>query len=306
MTGFVLTLIGNATTAPLEASHLKRVWQHLELEGEEHWLAKNEACDLSFDITQFSRGDQTAFMEIVRSRAATALCGTQIDVVCTPTRKRRKKLLVSDMDSTIIDQECIDELGAAIGLGEQICQITKAVVSGNISFSDALRQRMGLMKGMNQSLLEKIYQERITLKTGARTLVQTMAKSGAYCVLVSGGFTFFTSRIARRVGFDDHMGNELLFDEGKLSGEVKEPIFGRPEKLLALKQLCAQKTIEIAEVLAVGDGANDIDMIRGAGLGVAFHGSASLQKQASAAINHADLTALLYIQGFSKNEFVLS
>jgi phosphoserine phosphatase len=197
-------------------------------------------------------------------------------------------------------------LGDAIGVGSQIREITVAVVNGDISFSDALRKRLALMIGMERRLLKSVYEERISLKAGARTLVQTMRHHGAFCILVSGGFSFFTRRIAERIGFHDHQGNELAFEDGKLTGKVLEPILGRSAKLNTLRSLCDEKGLEPSDVLAVGDGANDIKMIEAAGLGVAFHGSDSLRKQANARIDHGDLTALLYIQGFRKSEFVLS
>ena len=234
------------------------------------------------------------------------MSGTAIDAVCTSAEGRRKKIFISDMDSTVINQECIDELGDAIGLGSQIKEITAAVVSGEISFSNALRQRLALMKGMERTVLESVYEKRITLKAGARTLVQTMHHHGAYCVLVSGGFSYFTSRIAERIGFHAHQANELVFNEGKLTGEVHEPILGRSAKLNTLMKLCGDKGLAPSDVLAAGDGANDIKMIKAAGLGVAFHGSELLKEQANASIDHNDLTALLYIQGFRKSQFVLS
>lgn len=298
MTSYVLTLIGNAGSAPLEPVHIERVCQRLATTGRVDWLAEKEACDLFFD-SPLSAVDITG-------QARDALSGTAFDTVCTSIEGRRKKLLVSDMDSTVINQECIDELGDAIGLGSRIREITAAVVRGDMSFSDALRKRMALMKGMERCLLISVYEERISLKAGARTLVQTMRRHGAFCILVSGGFSFFTRRIAERIGFHDHQGNKLAFEDGKLTGEVLEPILGRSAKLNTLTRLCDEKGLEPSDVLAVGDGANDIKMIKAAGIGVAFHGSDSLRKQANACIDHGDLTALLYIQGFRKSEFVLS
>ena len=298
MTSYVLTLIGNMESAPLKPVHIERVCRRLATTGEADWLAEREACDL-FIESSLSAVDITV-------QARVALSGKAIDAVCTPIEGRRKKLLISDMDSTVIDQECIDELGDAIGIGSRIREITAAVVNGDISFSDALRKRMILMKGMERGLLEKVYEERISLQSGARTFVQTMRHYGAFCILVSGGFSFFTRRIAERVGFHDHQGNKLTFEDGKLTGEVQEPILGRSAKLNTLMRLCDEKGLEPSSVLAVGDGANDIKMIEAAGLGVAFHGSDSLKKQANACIDHGDLTALLYIQGFRKSEFVLS
>ena len=298
MPSYVLTLIGNMASMPLESVHVERVYRRLATTGETDWLAEREACDLFID-------SPLSAVEVAE-QARDALSGTAIDTVCTSIEGRRRKLLISDMDSTVIDQECIDELGDAIGVGSQIREITAAVVNGDISFSDALRKRLALMIGMDRRLLKSVYEERISLKAGARTLVQTMRHHGAFCILVSGGFTFFTRRIAERIGFHDHQGNELAFEDGKLTGAVLEPILGRSAKLKTLTRLCDEKGLEPSDVLAVGDGANDIEMIKAAGLGVAFHGSDSLRKQANACIDHGDLTALLYIQGFRKSEFVLS
>lgn len=298
MTSHVLTLIGNARSAPLEPVHIERVSQHLGLTGRVDWLAEKEACDLFLE-SPLSAAEITG-------QARDALSGTALDTACTSADGRRKRLLISDMDSTVIDQECIDELGDAIGLSSRIREITAAVVNGDISFADALRERLALMKGMERGVLKNVYENRITLKAGARTLVQTMRHHGAFCILVSGGFSFFTRRIAECIGFHDHQGNTLAFEDGKLTGEVQEPILGRSAKLDTLTRLCDEKSLEPSDVLAVGDGANDIKMIKAAGLGVAFHGSGTLRKQANACIDHGDLTALLYIQGFAKSEFVLS
>jgi len=299
MTSYVLTLVGNSESAPLEPVHIERVLQCLEIPAETGWLAEREACDL-FINSRISA-------ESITEKARDALSGDAIDVVCTGLEGRRKKLLISDMDSTIINQECIDELADAIGIGSQIREITATVMRGDISFPEALRKRIGLMKGMDIKTLESVYEQRITLKTGARTLVQTMRHHGAYCILVSGGFTYFTSRIAARLGFHDHKGNELIFDQGKLTGEVQDQILGRSAKLDTLMALCDEKDFTPSDVLAVGDGANDMKMIQAAGLGVAFHNhNGSLRNQSTARIEYGDLTALLYIQGFRKSEFVLS
>ncbi len=298
MTSYVLTLVGNLGSMTLEPVHIERVFQRLTTAGEVDWLADKEACDL-FIESPLSAID-------IAEQARDALSGTAIDAVCTTIEGRRKKLLISDMDSTVIDQECIDELGDAIGVGSQIKEITAAVVAGEMSFSEALRQRLALMKGMDRSLLKSVYEERISLKAGARTLVQTMRHHGAFCILVSGGFSYFTQRIAERIGFHDHQGNELAFEDAKLTGVVLEPILGRTAKLATLTRLCDERGLELFDVLAVGDGANDIKMVEAAGLGVAFHGSDNLKKQANACIDHGDLTALLYVQGFRKSEFVLS
>ncbi len=298
MPSYVLTLVGSLESVPLEPVHIERVCRRLGTTGETDWLAEREACDLFIDSL-------LSAVEIA-DQARDALSGAAIDAVCTSIEGRRKKLLISDMDSTVIDQECIDELGDALGVGSQIREITAAVVNGDISFSDALRKRLALMIGMDRRLLKSVYEERISLKAGARTFVQTMRRQGAFCILVSGGFSFFTRRIAERIGFHDHQGNELAFEDGKLTGEALEPILGRSAKLATLTKLCDEKGLKPAQVLAVGDGANDIEMIEAAGLGVAFHGSDSLKKHANACIDHGDLTAILYIQGFRRSEFVVS
>ncbi len=230
MPSYVLTLIGNMASMPLEPVHIERVYQRLATTGETDWLAEREACDLFIDSPLSALG--------LAEQARDALFGTAIDTVCTAIEGRRRKLLISDMDSTVIDQECIDELGDALGVGSQIREITAAVVNGDISFSDALRKRLALMKGMDRRLLKSVYEERISLKAGARTLVQTMRHHGAFCILVSGGFSFFTRRIAERIGFHDHQGNELAFEDGKLTGEALEPILGRSAKLDTLRSLC--------------------------------------------------------------------
>jgi len=298
MTSYVLTLIGNAKLAPLEPLHIERVLQCLDLAAETDWLGENEACDI-FVSSRLSA-------EAITEKARDVLLGCSIDAVCTLIKGRRKKLLISDMDSTVINEECIDELADAIGIGSQIREITSSVIQGDLNFSEALRKRLGLMKGMEDKILQSVYEQRISLQTGARTLVQTMRHHGAFCILVSGGFTYFTSRIAARLGFHDHMGNELIFNHGKLTGETREPVLGRSAKLNTLMTLCADRGLSLYDVLAVGDGANDIKMIQAAGLGVAFHDTGSLRKESDALIEFGDLTALLYIQGFRKSEFLLT
>jgi phosphoserine phosphatase len=298
MTSYVLTLVGNADTAPLQPVHIEQVFECLELTGEADWLAEREACDI-FINSRLSAGSVTG-------KVRSLFTGSSIDAVCTRIKGRRKSLLISDMDSTMIDQECIDELADAMGLGSEIREITKSVIEGNIGFSEALRKRLKLMKGMEIKMLQDVYEQRISLKSGARTLVQTMRHHGAFCILVSGGFTFFTGLIAARLGFHDHQGNELIFNNGKFAGEVKNPILGRSAKLDTLMTLCNEKRLTPTDVLAVGDGANDIKMNQAAGLGVAYHATGELKLQSNACIDYADLTAILYIQGFHKSEFVLS
>ncbi|VAW12686.1 Phosphoserine phosphatase, partial [hydrothermal vent metagenome] len=296
MTSYVITVIGDAEARPLEHNHVERLRQHLDAGGQDVWLAENEACDVFF-------GSQLCASELTK-KARSALSGTRIDAVCMPVAGRQKKILISDMDSTVIDQECIDEMGDAYGVGQQIKDITSAAVGGQMGFSETLRQRTALMKGLEQALLENVYAERISLKPGARTLVQTMRRHGAYCILVSGGFSFFVRRIAERLGFHDHEANELIFKDRKLTGQVREPILGRTAKLQTLHRLCEQNNLRARDVLAVGDGANDIKMIEAAGLGVAFHGAQALRQTANACIDYGNLETLLYVQGFRKSQFV--
>jgi len=295
MTIYALTLVANTEQGPLLPLHLDMVCAQLNIDRKPDWLAENEACDLIFPSELFAAQ--------ITAEAQVALKGSNIDAVCTPDKNRRKNILICDMDSTIIDQECIDELGDALGIGVQISKITQAVVNGEINFSEALRQRVAIMKGMEFGLLEQVYKERITLKAGAKTLVRTMRRHGAYCILVSGGFSYFASRISKAVGFHDYQANELIFDGGKLTGQTVEPILGRGEKLETLDRLVKKNGLSSFDVMAAGDGANDIDMIAAAGLGVAFHGSDALKTHANASIDHADLTGLLYIQGYRKSEF---
>ena len=218
---------------------------------------------------------------------------------------RRKKLLVADMESTIIEQECLDELADHMGLRDRISEITARAMRGEIAFEEALKERAGLLKGLDADVLEKLY-ERITLVPGACELVATMRANGAYCALVSGGFTFFTERIAARLGFNTHQANTLDIVDGRLAGTVSPPILGREAKLAALERLRRELNLQPEETLAVGDGANDLDMIRAAGLGVAFRAKPIVAAEAKASIRHGDLTALLYLQGYRKSEFVSS
>ena len=301
MTSHVLTLIGAPDGPPLEAGHIARVRARLPDAQEPDWLAEGEACDLPIDVAGSPR--EGPVQEIVET-ARNALGGSAIDIACLPAAGRRKRLLLSDMDSTVIDQECIDELAALAGIGSEISAITTQVIRGDISFEDALNRRVALLRGQKSDLLEQAYKTRITLKPGARTLVQTMRANGAYCVLVSGGFTYFTGRIAGRLGFHEHMGNELLFENGLVSGKVREPVLGRGAKRVALDRLCRDRGLDCSDVLAVGDGANDIEMLRAAGLGVALHAAPAVRDAAGACVDRADLTALLYLQGYRKSEFV--
>jgi len=230
--------------------------------------------------------------------------GKPWDVNLVAADKRRKKLLVADMDSTIINVECLDELADMAGLKPQIAAITERAMRGELEFEAALRERVGMLKGLPLSALERTYAERVRLNPGAKHLLATMRAHGAHTMLVSGGFGFFTRRVAEAAGFHVERGNTLLDDGEKLTGEVATPILGRQAKRDALEQAAAALKLDFAETLAVGDGANDLAMIQRAGLGVAYHAKPVVAEAAGAAINHNDLTALLYLQGYKDDEIV--
>ena len=253
----------------------------------------------------------------VAARVASALSGCSVDVAvvaddyATKGRliSRRKRLLVADMESTIIQQEMIDELADYVGLRDKISKITERAMRGELEFEESLRERVALLAGLDARILDEVYDKRVTLMPGAEALVKTMTANGAYCALVSGGFTVFTERIAKRVGFDEHQANVLDVENGKLTGRVKEPILGREAKRGALLRIAKQRRIAIDQTLAVGDGANDLDMIAAAGLGVAFRAKPKVQETArslsnGAVITHGDLTALLYLQGYNRDQFI--
>jgi len=227
-----------------------------------------------------------------------------VDVVCQRNGHRRKKLFVADMDSTMIGQECIDELAAFVGMKEHVAAITERAMRGEIAFEPALRERVALLKGLSADVVDKVIAERITLTPGGRELVMTMRANGAYTALVSGGFTLFTTRIGKTIGFHEDRSNELIVEDGKLAGLVREPILGREAKLASLIELRDARSIARQDTMAVGDGANDLAMLGEAGLGVAFHAKPAVAEAAHARIDHSDLTALLFIQGYRRDEFV--
>jgi phosphoserine phosphatase len=240
----------------------------------------------------------------VREAAEQALQGRGVDVCVQPWNGRRKRLLVADMDSTIINVECLDELADFAGLKPHIAAITERAMRGELAFEPALRERVALLKGLPVGTLQTAYNERVRLNPGARTLVRTMAAHGARCVLVSGGFSFFTSRVAQAAGFHADQANRLDQADGALTGTVAEPILGREAKLKALLEEAEAIEAGLEQTLAVGDGANDLAMIEAAGLGVAYRAKPIVAAQAQARVDHADLTALLYFQGYSAADFV--
>jgi len=248
---------------------------------------------LAFDIATDAIDD---------ARALAAGQPWDVNLVATPAR--RKKLLVADMDSTIINVECLDELADMAGLKPQIAAITERAMRGELEFEAALKERVGMLKGLKLDALERTYAERVRLNGGAKSLLATMRKNGAHTMLVSGGFGYFTARVAEAAGFHVERGNTLIDDGAALTGEVGMPILGREAKLTALEEGVAANGLTFADALAVGDGANDLAMIQKAGLGVAYHAKPVVAAAAGAAIHHNDLTALLYLQGYKDDEII--
>ena len=242
----------------------------------------------------------------VAERLRTALNGLPVDVVVQPLAARRKRLFVADMDSTMIGQECIDELADYVGLKAHVSAITERAMRGEIAFEPALRERVALLKGLSIAVVDEVIEQRITPTPGGRTLLATMRANGAHSCLVSGGFTLFTSRVAAMIGFDEHRGNTLIVENGKLAGRVTEPVLGRDAKLATLIELRQRLGLAPQETLAAGDGANDIPMLQAADFGVAYHAKPAVAAAAHARIDHGDLTALLYCQGYARADFVES
>jgi phosphoserine phosphatase len=294
----VATLISNPAKPVVTGPVIDAARILLPVAGRPVMLAEGVACDLPFEFAP--DGDLRALLDSLR----VAIEPAAVDVVLQPVAHRRKKLFVADMDSTMIEQECIDELADFAGLKTHVAAITKRAMRGEIEFEPALRERVALLKDLPVSVIEEVIEKRIRLMPGARALVMTMRKHGAYTCLVSGGFTLFTDRIAALIGFDENRANKLVIESGKLAGRVEEPILGRKAKLEALKALTARLKLVPADTLAAGDGANDIPMIEAAGLGVAYRAKPAVAAAAHARIDHGDLTALLYLQGYRREEFV--
>jgi phosphoserine phosphatase len=274
------------------------------------WLAPGVATDIAFLVDEFedqapSGGEDDELLKDLSRDIREIIGGAPVDVVIQPHDRRRKKLLIADMDSTMIGQECIDELADYAGFKDRVAAITERAMRGEVEFAPALRERVALLKGLPAKLIDKVIAERIRLTPGGPTLVATMRANGAYTCVVSGGFTAFTERLAAMIGFDEQRANTLLTDAaGQLTGMVAEPILGREAKLETLTTLRERFHLSPEDTLAVGDGANDIPMIKAAGLGVAFHGKPALRQIAAACIDHGDLSALLYAQGYRQDEFV--
>jgi phosphoserine phosphatase len=288
----VLNVIAAHRDAAERAAEIRAAVASTGAAGEIDWLAPFHAFDIPF------LGDPKK--TLVAARAAAA--GAPLDINAIAAEGRRKRLLVADMDSTIINCECLDELADMAGLKPRIAAITARAMNGEIEFAAALRERVALLEGLKLDALERVYRERIHLNPGAKALVATMRADGARTMLVSGGFTFFTSRVAKDAGFEIQQANRLIDDGLALTGRVREPVLGREAKLEALERAVADMQISLDDTLAIGDGANDLDMIKRAGLGIAYHAKPIVAEAAGARIDHGDLTAVLYLQGYRESE----
>jgi phosphoserine phosphatase len=292
----VATLVANPLQPAVTDEVLTRAARALGHETEPSVLARGIAADLILERQIEPRAAEDALR--------TAVQGQPIDVVVQPLAYRRKRLFLADMDSTMIGQECIDELADYVGLKAEVSEITERAMRGEIAFEPALRERVALLKNLPVGVVDEIIESRITLTPGGRVLVRTMRANGAYTCLVSGGFTLFTGPVAARIGFDEHRSNHLIVENEALAGTVEEPILGREAKLATLVELRLRFGLAPHETMAVGDGANDLAMLGEAGLGVAFRAKPAVAAAAHARIDHADLSALLYLQGFKQSEIM--
>ncbi|WP_421580272.1 phosphoserine phosphatase SerB [Shinella sp. M31] len=292
---FVATLVANPSNPVLTPALAEKAAEAVNASGL-YWLADGIACDIALR----DGSDPSEAGGKIRAVIGDA----PIDLAVQDAETRRKKLLIADMDSTMIGQECIDELAAEVGLKDKVATITARAMNGEIAFEPALRERVALLKGLPVSVIDEVIEKRITLTPGGHELIATMKAKGYYTALVSGGFTVFTSRIAATLGFDENRANLLLDADGKLTGEVAEPILGKQAKVDALIDIAARLGISPDEAMAVGDGANDLGMLHLSGAGVALHAKPAVAAEAKIRIDHGDLTALLYLQGYRKSDFV--
>ncbi|MEM7215069.1 MAG: phosphoserine phosphatase SerB [Pseudomonadota bacterium] len=288
----VLTLIANPNSRDISNELAREIANDIGT-GSINWLADGAACDIGLLPS-----------EATELKVSEMIAEAPIDFAIQPNENRRKKALIADMDSTMIEQECIDELAAEVGIKDEVSAITAKAMNGEIDFDAAVEKRVALLKGLNADVTDAIIRNRITFASGGATLVRTMKASGAYTALVSGGFTTFTSRIGATLGFDENRANVLETDDGKLTGEVRKPILGAAAKVVALNEIAGTLGCTASDFIAVGDGANDLPMLQMAGTGVALHAKPNVAAKSKIKINHGDLTSLLYLQGYCESEFV--
>ena len=290
---YVCTLITDPSAPSLDPAMveaLRNAWGG----GAVRWLAPDEAAEFPLEVMPDNRWDVWADVQ-----------GRGVDLVILPAERRRKAMLLADMDSTMIRQECIDELAVVAGVGDRVKAITARAMNGELDFEGAVRERVGLLKGLPETVIGEVLATRISYMPGGAALLATMKSRGAYAALVSGGFTAFTAAVAENLGFDENRANTLLARDGLLIGEVGQPILGQQAKVDALDEITARLGLTDDDVLAVGDGANDLGMLGRAGLGVALHAKPSVAAQCDVRINHGDLSALLFLQGYAREEFVI-
>ncbi|MEL6808480.1 MAG: phosphoserine phosphatase SerB [Pseudomonadota bacterium] len=289
---FVCTLLTDPAAPSLDPAlvdSLRNAWGG----GDAQWLAADEAAAFSLSTVPDNRWDVWTDVQALG-----------VDLVILPMADRPKKMLLADMDSTMIQQECIDELADVAGVGDRVKDITARAMNGELDFEAAIRERVGLLKGLPEAVIGEVLDTRISYMPGGATLLATMKAYGAYAALVSGGFTAFTSAVAGALGFDENRANTLLAEDGVLTGQVGMPILGQQAKVDALDEITTRLGLADTDVLAVGDGANDLGMLRRAGMGVALHAKPSVAAQCDVRVNFGDLTALLYLQGYARSEFV--
>ncbi|MDA8653901.1 phosphoserine phosphatase SerB [Alphaproteobacteria bacterium] len=288
----ILTLISDAAKGLVDDNLMSDIASFLALPPEWQVLAPSHAAQIKLPtLSQVAQ-------EKLRARYA----DTAIDLIIT-TNNDKKQLLVADMESTIIEQECLDELADKVGIRDKIADITERAMRGELEFEPALRERVKLLQNLPITTLEEIYNERVTLMPGAQTLIATLKQNGTYCALVSGGFTFYAQRIAELLGFDFYQSNNLGIQDERLDGTVIDPILGRSAKAEILEKISETRGLALSQTIAVGDGSNDLAMIDIAGFGVAFRAKPAVAAAANICVNHGDLTALLYIQGYRKADF---